>query len=153
MARVELPVPESLPFSTELRLRAADINYAGHLGNDRLLSLLQEARLRFLDHLGLEEMAMFGLGIVITDVVIVYESEAFRGERLRIGVGVTDFNRYGCDFVFRVTEAGSGRAVARAKTGMVFFDYDARQVRPVPEGFRARVAAGAPETAGDQSGG
>lgn len=137
MARVELNLPASLPFATEITLRATDINYAGHLGNDRLVSLLQEARIRFLADRELEEMRMFGLGLVITDVAVVYESEAFRGERLRFEVGVNDFNRYGCDFVFRVTEVSSGRAVARAKTGMVFFDYDQRKVQPVPEGFRA----------------
>lgn len=137
MARVELHLPESLPFSTELRLRAADINYAGHLGNDQLISLVQEARIRFLAHHGLKEMQMFGLGLVITDVAAIYDSEAFGGELLRIDVGVVDFNRYGCDFVFRVTDAATGRGVARAKTGMVFFDYDRREMQPVPEGFRA----------------
>jgi len=137
MARVELHLPETLPFTTELRLRASDINYAGHLGNDHLLSLLQEARIRFLAHHGLKEMQMFGLGLVITDVAAVYESEAFGGELLRIGVAVTDFNRYGCDFIFRVREASTGRAVAQAKTGMVFFDYKRRKVQPVPEQFRA----------------
>lgn len=148
MSRVALNLPASLPFATEITLRAADINYAGHLGNDRLISLLQEARIRFLAAHDLEEMQMFGLGLVITDVAAIYESEAFRGERLRFEVGVTDFNRYGCDFVFCVTEAGSGRAVARAKTGMVFYDYDQRQVQPVPGGFRALFAAPP-----DQSGG
>lgn len=137
MARVELQLPESLPYSTELRLRSADINYAGHLGNDQLLSLLQEARIRFLAHHDLAEMQMFGVGLVITDVVAIYESEAFAGETLRICVGTSDFNRYGCDFVFRVTEASTGRSVARAKTGMVFFDYALRKVQPVPEGFLA----------------
>ncbi len=136
MARIELSVPDPLPFATEITLTAADINYAGHLGNDRLLTLLQQARIRFLAHHELEEMRMFGLGLVITDVAVVYQSEAFDGEQLRLAVGVADFNRYGCDFVFRVTEASSGRAVALAKTGMVFFDYTQRKVQPVPDGFR-----------------
>ncbi len=48
---------------------------------------------------------------------------------------VTDFNPYGCDFVYRVTEKASGREVARAKTGIVFFDYRQRTVQPVPSVF------------------
>ncbi|MFH2005380.1 MAG: thioesterase family protein [bacterium] len=136
MAKVQLELPDRFLFETELTLRAAEINYAGHLGNDTLLSLLQEARIRFLEHFELEEMNMFGLGLVITDSMAVYESEAFRGERLRIEVTVADFNKYGCDFLYRVTEATSGRAVARAKTGMVFFDYEQRKVRSVPGPFR-----------------
>ena len=58
MARVQLQLPESLPVSTELRLRSADINYARHMRNDQSLSLLQEARVRFLSHRGLAEMQM-----------------------------------------------------------------------------------------------
>jgi acyl-CoA thioester hydrolase len=45
-----------------------------------------------------------------------------------MAVGVADFNKYGCDFVYRVTEQASGREVARAKTGIVFFDYRKRRV-------------------------
>ena len=41
MARVELDLPDDLAFSTEILLQERDINYAGHLGNDRLLTLLQ----------------------------------------------------------------------------------------------------------------
>ena len=137
MVKVHLELPERFLFETELSLRAAEMNYAGHLGNDTLLSLLQEVRIRFLAHYELKEMNMFGLGLVITDSMAVYESEAFRGERLKFEVTVADFNKYGCDFVFRVTEATSGRAVARAKTGMVFFDYEQRKVQPVPAPFRS----------------
>ncbi len=71
----------------------------------------------------------------MADSVIVYKSEAFPGETLAIEVGVTDFSRHGCDFVYRVTEKTSGREVARAKTGIVFFDYPQRKVQKVPQLF------------------
>ena len=48
MARVKLEIPELLPFATELEVRVGDVNYGGHLGNDALLGLLHEARIRFL---------------------------------------------------------------------------------------------------------
>jgi acyl-CoA thioesterase FadM len=135
MARVSLELPETFLFTTELAVRVTDINFAGHVGNDTLLSLLQEARSRFLAHYGLKDLDLFGLGMVITDAVVVYQSEAFHGDTLSIAVTVQDFNKYGCDFVYRVTEQRSGRAVARAKTGMVFFDYRERRVQPVPAPF------------------
>ena len=136
MARIKLDLPEQFPFSTELRVRITDVNYGGHMGNDALLGLLHEARVRFLAHYGLSELDICGAGIIMADSVIVYKSEAFPGELLELAVTVTDFNRYGCDFVYRVTEKTSGREVARAKTGIVFFDYQQRAIQKVPQPFR-----------------
>ena len=62
---------------------------------------------------------------------------------LTVEVAVTDFNRYGCDFVYRMSEKTSGREVARAKTGIVFFDYARRAIQPVPPAFRELFAADA----------
>lgn len=135
MARIKLDLPASFPFSTELRVRITDVNYAGHMGNDVLLGLLHEARFRFMAHYGLRELDIEGLGLIIADSVIVYKSEAFVGETLTVAVAVNDFNRYGCDFVYRVTEKTGDREVARAKTGVVFFDYQQRVVQKVPQLF------------------
>lgn len=135
MARIKLDLPADFPFAAELRVRITDINYGGHMGNDSLLGLLHEARVRFLAHFGLKELDIFGLGLIMADSVIVYKSEAFPGEVLKIAVAVVDFNKYGCDFVYRVTEQASGREVARAKTGVVFFDYRNRAVQAVPSAF------------------
>jgi acyl-CoA thioester hydrolase len=143
MARIKLDLPEHFPFSTELRVRITDVNYGGHMGNDSLLGLLHEARVRFLAHYGLGELDIYGLGLIMADSVILYKSEAFPGETLEIAVAVTDFNPYGCDFIYRVTEKTSRREVARAKTGIVFFDYSRRAVQNVPPAFRDLFAADA----------
>lgn len=142
MARVQLELPKDFGFATEVRIRVTDINFAGHVGNDTLVSLLQEARTNFLVQHGLTDLDVFGAGLIVADLVVIYQSEVFQGELLKIEVDVGDFNRYGCDFFYRVTEKTSGREVARAKTGMVFFDYRERRVRPVPEQFHTLFEQG-----------
>jgi acyl-CoA thioester hydrolase len=136
MARIKLDLPPVFKFSTELTVRITDINYGGHLGNDALLSLLHEARLRFLQSLGWSEMDCGGASIIMTDAAIVYRNEAFQGERLRIDVAVTDLQAMSCDIVYRVVNAGTAAEVARAKTGIAFFDYQARKVVPAPAAVR-----------------
>jgi len=136
MARIKLDLPEGFAFSTEIPLRVSDINYGGHLGHDTILSLTHEARVRLLRKYGFTEMDIDGPGLIIADVVIVYKSEAFYGETMKIEVATSDFSKYGCDFVYRITEKETGREVARAKTGIVFFDYKERKVAPVPEKFK-----------------
>ena len=55
MPRVKVTLPESFLFTVELPIRITDLNYGAHLGNDALLSLLHEARVKFLAHLGQPE--------------------------------------------------------------------------------------------------
>lgn len=48
MSRVGLSLPSQFDFGTELAVQASDINYGGHLGHDAAVSLLHEARRRWL---------------------------------------------------------------------------------------------------------
>ncbi|MBK1873322.1 thioesterase family protein [Marinobacter sp. 1-3A] len=141
MARIKLSFPDEVfCFETLLQVRTTDINGANHLGNDALVSMLSEARAQLLISHGISEGNSSGQGIIVTDLATMYQSESFFPEMLRFEVGVMDFNKYGGDFVFRVTKAESGQAVALAKYGFVFFDYLQKKVTPVPESFRSRFA-------------
>ena len=135
MARIELNLPENFSFSTDVRVRISDINYGNHLGNDAVLSLIHEARLQFLQSRGYSELDIDGWGLILTDAVIVYKSQGFHGDLLTIFAAVCDFNKYGCDFFYKVNQKSGGKEVARAKTGVVFFDYNRQKMVPVPVAF------------------
>jgi acyl-CoA thioester hydrolase len=135
VARIELNLPDDFSFSIDVRVRISDINYGNHLGNDALLSLVHEARLQFLQSRGFSELDIDGCGLILTDAVILYKSQGFHGDLLSILAAVDDFNKYGCDFFFKVIQKNSGKEVARAKTGIVFFDYNRQKMAPVPSTF------------------
>jgi acyl-CoA thioesterase FadM len=137
MARVKLKLPEKFVFSTEVQVRISDINYGGHLGNDSLLSLIHEARVRFLNKHGFTELNIDGLGLIMIDAVIIYKSEVFYGEKLKIEVTVDGFDKHGCDFYYKITKVESNREVARAKTGIVFLDYETKKIATVPDEFKS----------------
>jgi len=137
MARVKLEMPHHFTFSTELPVRIGDINYGGHLGNDALLSLVQEARVRFLKQYNYGELDIEGFGLVITDSVVIYKAESFHGDQIQVDVTVTDFNKYGCDFFYLLSNRKTAVEIAHAKTGVVFFDYSQRKVTPMPDKFRS----------------
>ena len=136
MARVKLDLPETFVFKTEIALRIGDINYGGHLGNDAVLSLVHEARVQFLRARGFTELDVDGAGIIMSDSVIVYRSEAFYGEVMVVQVTAGDFSRVGCDIFYQILDRETQREVARAKTGIVFFDYEKRKTVAVPDGFK-----------------
>jgi len=141
MARLKLDLPDTFIFSTEIPLRIGDINYGGHLGNDAVLSLVHEARVLFLNSHGFTELDVDGVGIIMNDAAIVFRSEAFYGETIVVDIAAADVTRVGCDLLFRLTEKTDGREVARAKTGFVFFDYESRKVKPIPDLFRQIIEA------------
>jgi len=141
MARITIELPELLPFSTDVQVYQSHINVAGHVDNALMLTLVSEARQRFFNALGYCETRVEDAGIVVADAAIQYLSEAFYGEILRIAMAAHDFNKYGCDLVYRIREVSSGRDVARGKTGIVFYDYDARKIRPIPQPFRDKLDA------------
>jgi len=141
VARIELSFPgDVFCFETCMRVRITDINGANHLGNDALVSMLSEARAQFLVSYGIPEAGSDGTGVIVTDLATMYQSESFFPEVLRFEVGLMDFNKYGGDFVFRVTKAESGQPVALAKYGFVFFNYHQKKVVPMPDSFRSRFA-------------
>ncbi len=147
MARVVFNLPAHFGFATELQVYISHVNQGGHLDNAQLLSLVSEARVRFFRSLGYPEADVAGLATVVGDMVAQYKSEAFHGETLRVEMAPQDFNRYGFDLVFRMTEKTQGREIARGKTGIVFIDRAARKPAPIPESVRQlllqRVASAA----------
>ncbi len=136
MPRIKLEIPKNFHFTTELPIRISDVNYGGHLGNDSVLSLIHESRVRFLMEHGFTEFDVDGVGIIMTDAAIVFKSEAFYGESIRIQIAVKDFSKFGCDLYYVLRERESGREVAQAKTGIAFFNYQERKLAPVPEKFQ-----------------
>ena len=135
MPRIKLELPEKLIFSSEIPVRITDINYGGHLGNDSILSIVQEARVQFLNKYAYSEKNIEGLGIIMTDCAIVYKSESFYGDVLKINIGVKDFYKYGCDIYYQLINKEINKDVAIIKTGIMFFDYDLRKRARVPEQF------------------
>lgn len=135
MPRIVFDLPAHFSFSTEMQIYISHVNQGGHLDNAQLLSLVSEARVRFFQSLGYSEADVGDLSIVVGDIVAQYKSEGFRGETMRVEMVAADFNRYGFDLVFCMTEKSGGREVARGKIGIVFIGKHTRKVAPVPEGI------------------
>ena len=139
MPRVKVALPDTFAFATEIPVRITDLNYGGHLGNDALLGLLHEARVQFLRQLGVGEYeAATKTGFIMVDVAVEYKAEAFHGDVLRVQMAGTDPNKYGFDVVYHVHNQ-AGKEVARAKTGLLCFDYNTRKLRPLPAELAAQV--------------
>lgn len=135
MARPTLVLPETVDFTAEIPIRISDINYGGHLGNDAVLAIVHEVRIRFLAQYGYTEHNCAGSGLIMADALIVFRSEAFHGDVLRADVSVGEISGAGFQLFTRLVNRATQSEVARIRTGMVFFDYTRRRPVPAPEEF------------------
>lgn len=142
MARIKLDMDAvAFVFRTEMEVRITDINYGRHVGNDAMLGLLHEARLRFLAHFGFSEEDIGGVGLLMGDAVVQFKAVSFRGDHLTVELGLADVERRTFDLMYRVTRAGDGATVALAKTGMVAFDYAKNRLADLPAAFLEKTGA------------
>ena len=133
MSRVRFEVQGREIFKTALRVRVDDVNYGGHLGNDSVLTLCQEARIRFFEEIGQSEANLFGKSIIMTDAMVIYKSEGRMGDRIEVTLHLDDIGRRGFDMYY-LLRCGE-REIARVKTGLAFFDYQQRKLAACPEEF------------------
>ena len=138
MARIKVAIPSHSHFVATIPVRVTDLNYGNHLGNDALLSILHEARMQLLGRFGWSELKIGGASMIMADVAIEYKGEGFYGDILSIKMAFDDINKYGFDITYHVQNQ-DGREVARAKTGMLCFDYQNRKLIALPDEVKAKI--------------
>ena len=130
MARIIITYEEKTLFTHDLTVRVKD-----HLAHDSVISLLHEARAQFFVANNMSELDVEGYGIIMADIGVNYRSEAFFGQMLSVEIALGDFSAKGCDMYYRMSSKETGKVVAIAKTGLVFFDYEAKKPVAVPQSF------------------
>jgi acyl-CoA thioesterase FadM len=131
MDRVKIKFPQQKPmFTATVPVRIVDINYGGHLGNDRILSVMHEARVQALGHFGYTEMNAGGNSLIMADTQIAYKGESFYGDVLLIDVFAGTVSDRSFDLLYHIYTVRNGLnvAIAHAKTGMVCFCYESRKI-------------------------
>ena len=139
MQRIKIDIPKKIIFSTELTVRVYDVNFAGHLSNDSILSMVHEARILFLKNWGYSEVDTCDAGIIMFDAAIQYKSQGYHGDVLLFEVTVDNFIKNGCDFFFKISNKSNGKEIARAKTGIAFFDYNLNKLVSIPAKFKELI--------------
>lgn len=141
MARIHVNMPKHFSFSTTISVRIRDINYGGHLDNAALLSIIHEARVRYLGSIGCTELDAGGSSLIMTDAAIEYKGEGFSGDRLTIQIAADEFSTRGFTLFYKVTclRADKEVLIAHAQTGMLFFNYETRKVVHFPKSLKEKL--------------
>lgn len=132
---------EGSTFTTEIEVTVGDINYGGHVGNDRFLLYFHEARVRLLREMGLSEMDIGeGVSLIMTEALVKYKAQVLMGETLEIEVRIVEMRRVRFVMEYKITKPESGVLAAEGRTVMGGFDYKAGKISALPDAFIARYA-------------
>ncbi len=138
MARVKLQIPEKILFETHIPVRITDINYGNHLGNDALVSILHEARVQWLASLNYTELDFAGVSLIMGDLAVEYKNEGFNKDVLTVKIAIGEISTVGFEIYYHIFNQNNIE-IAKAKTGIVCFNYKTRKVVALPEAFLAKI--------------
>lgn len=141
MTRIKLTFPENSIFSYKSTIGVNQINYGGHLGNDSILTIFQDARIAFFLSNKLSEINIGNeLGIIQSDAAIQYKSEGHLHEEITTEVAIIPTSKIGFDIYCKITSLATKKVIAIGKTGMITFNYATKKMAPTPESFLQLIA-------------
>lgn len=125
-------------YQTNITVQIDDINYGGHVGNERYLLFAQETRMRFLQTIGHTEINFGEFGIVVAEAGIEYFTELFHGDQITISISIDNISRVAFDCYYKIEKTVNEKTIIAAciKTNMVCYDYKEKKVRSIPEDIR-----------------
>lgn len=123
-------------FRSPYTVTTGDINYGGHLGNDRSLILFQDARIRYLASIDLTELNLGNsTALVVVEAVCRFHREVFIHQELEIRLSLAERTGKKIVFKYSVIRKEDGAEVISGQTVHLGFSFVTRKVAELPEDF------------------
>ena len=133
--RVNIEFPEQCIFTYEMIITKAHENIGGHLAHDKVVTIIGDCRDAWFESMGFPGCRVEPLGIVNSDLMLMYIAEGFHNDRLSVKLALGDMNKYGGDMLMQAIRNEDNQEIFRAKSGFVFYDYQQRKVAQRPALF------------------
>ena len=72
----------------------------------------------------------------MVDSAVLYKKQGFYGDTLNIKLSINEFSKYGFEITYIILDNLNNAEYARAKTGLVCYNYDLKKMRLIPESFK-----------------
>ena len=123
-------------FSTKISVQVNHLNYGNHLGYDAVLSILQEARLRWLktlDQTCSEINIQNNIGWVVKQVNINYNSDAKYADDLLVRLYIDEYAKIKLCLRHEVINKTTNKNLCDGNILLVFFDFIRNKPVQMPE--------------------
>lgn len=135
-----VPTADQIRYTARCRTRWVDEDNQGVLNNAVYMTLLEEARYQYCEHLGLlAEANHFAFVLARCDIAFLAPG---RGPAsVEVQIATTRLGNRSLEQAYRVLDAEDGTVWAEAVATLVVWDNDARSSTEMPERFRTVIAS------------
>lgn len=113
-------------YNMEYKVIVSDINYGGHMGNERALIIFQQARMEWLNSIGYDEADIEGKGLIQLESHVYYQKEVFLGETLICSITNISPERITFNIEYEIKNKNNDIAI-KGMTKMAIFDYERKK--------------------------
>lgn len=124
-------------FFHPIEVRYGDLDPQGHVNHTKVLTYMEQARIVYLQQLGLWSGDSFkDIGIILADIHVVYVLPILFGHLIRVGVRITRLGNKSMSAEYRVEDVQTGQEAATGTTVLVAYDYHSGKTIPIPDHWR-----------------
>lgn len=121
-------------FSFKYSIKNEDINYGGHVGNERALLFFQFARIEFFKSLSLDELNIGdGIGVIQKNAYVEYNKQLFLGDEISINITDIELSKSSFNISYEIYKEDT--KVINGSTLLVCFDYSNQRIKRIPHTF------------------
>lgn len=128
-------------FYHPIEVRYGDLDPQGHVNNARYLTYMEQARIAYIQHLGIWKGGSFlDIGIILADVQVTFLAPILFGKEIKIGLRTTRLGNKSITMEYIVEDTLTGHEFARGSSVSVAYDYHKQCTIPVPDHWRKTIS-------------
>lgn len=114
----------SFRFYYPISVRYGDLDPQGHVNNAKYLTYMEQARIAYLQHLGLWDGHSFlDVGIILADARVSFRAAILLGEPIRAGVRISRIGTKSLDMEYILENSESFQVKADGSSVLVAYSY------------------------------
>ena len=129
-------------FHHPIEVRYGDLDPQGHLNNAKYLTYFEQARINYIQHLGLfsKGQSFSQIGIILANAHVFFKAAVQWGQQVRVGVRISRLGSKSMDMEYSMIDGETGEELATGSTVLVAYDYRTGQSTPIPDEWRETIA-------------
>lgn len=121
-------------------IRIGEINYGGHMGYDKALTLFHDARISFINSLGYTELSIGeDTGIIIGEAYVKYKKEIFLNDSLRVIITISDIKEASFVMNYSVFKEDDDKEAISGYTKIISLYLPEKKVVSIPKDFLQKL--------------
>lgn len=129
-------------FFHPIEVRYADLDAQRHVNNACYLTYMEQARLKYIQSLGLWNGVDFdSIGVILVEQSCTYKVAITYGQPIHVGVRVIRLGNKSLELAVSIRDRDTDQEMAVGRTVLVAYDYLADKTQPIPERWREVIKA------------